>query len=410
MLNNKLIHNSIILLSNRPNVNGSALLLRVYSSLNASGGILCISNRRSSKRLGLHTRELSIGNGGLFVLARAGVRGVLRRTGGVGPSIVVTSSIRAVCSSEVDSTPNDVAGIGRITVTFVTGTGSRSVSMVLIKRVGGRNDVTNPGILRRVISTILDFRNSGGRACHVVHTGGGHCNSAGRVNIFRVASGKLHRITGPSRVLLTSHPASASNGYTIYAVRNAHPVITRVRTLIAPAAFPTPHHASGNVSCGHGCLVLTILRGQLNLHFSGGSFCLGIVNNLRVGRATSSLNVTLTLVSSLASAIVPSDLVTVNRLKLTKRYHNVTGIRLHIGRTTHLKFSATIVPTRGGGTIGMSKVRVVTLGGMCSLLGLLGGAGARKSVGGRGRNCWSGTCITFIYCSTFAIYHDLLFF
>ncbi len=173
-----------------------------------------------------------------------------------------------------------MARMHRYASTVVQLMGHLGVPTFLIKRMGGSNTVTNPGIVRRVISYILCFRKSERSDCHLLHYIGGHCNSAGRVNIFRVDSGNLRRIRGPSRVLLSNHPLGIDNTYITYGVRKAEPVLTRMRNLISPANFNGPHHVTANFSCGHLTLVLTILRGQTNCFFSGLSACIGIMKNL----------------------------------------------------------------------------------------------------------------------------------
>ncbi len=344
ILNNNVMGNSIILLDNSPKVKGSAVLLRIYGTINGSLDILCMSNRRSTIRVGVHTREVNIGNSGIGVVASASIRTMYRCVGSRGPSLIVVSSVRAVAITRLSSSTKDVIRIERDAGVLLHAKGDLRVPVFVMDRIGGNKSVTNPGIVRRVISAILCFRNRHGRTCEVLHTVGGHFNSAGRVNIFRVKSNKLVRIRGPSTRLLSNEVASISNKYVAYVVRNAEPVLSRIRTLMAAANFNGPHHASANFSCGHLDLVLTILRGHVKLCFSGLSTCLGVVNNVGVSRPTTSLTMTLTLISNVGSMPVSSGVITFNRVNLSNRMESISHTGTEIDRTTHLNFAGYVLP------------------------------------------------------------------
>ncbi len=96
MLNNNVMHKNLVLVNNSPNVKGSALLLRVYSRLKRGRGVLCVSNRRSRNRLGLHTSHLRITISALFILYRGSLSAILTAVRRRGPSVIVISSVRAV--------------------------------------------------------------------------------------------------------------------------------------------------------------------------------------------------------------------------------------------------------------------------------------------------------------------------
>lgn len=309
-------------------------------------------------------------------MTRGSISRVYNLVRGRGPSLIIVSSVRAVHYVSVSSSSNAIDRIGRDTTQLLTITGGRRVPVFVIKRIGGSNTVTNPGIVRRVISAILCFRNSGVLPCHVLQTTGGHCNSAGRLNVFSVAKRKLRRVRGPSRVLLRKHPLNISNGYITYAVRNDHPVLDRVRTLTAGAGFPTPHHTYDNCSCGHVGLLVTILRGHTKCFFNGLSICVGVIDNVALQSATYSLTIYLDVISSLLSYPIDSGLVTVNRINLNNRIHDIPGLRRHLQRTRQVNFRHTIIPgrdlTRLGPTscpnVGLMKTTCVsstvrTLGG-----------------------------------------------
>ncbi len=379
VLNNNLIRNSLILVKNRPNVKGSALSLRVplrYPGL----GALCIANRRDTGRIGLHTSHVNNSSSSYLVCDRALVRSVVTRTHSVVPSLVIISSIRAVFSQGIRSSPNSIARVGRATTVLLHFTGRANIPMVLVNRVAGRKDVTKPGVLRRVISIILRFRNSGHNSCHLLEDVGGHFNSASRLTIFRVAKGKLQRIDGPSRVLVPVRRRKLDKITIDTILSNAEPFLVRIRTLIDSTTCKAPRQDAANFSIHHLGVLLTILRGETKFGLDMGSIFLGVTKNLRIGNPTYSLTIVYTILSSRFSFTVRPSVYFTNRVKLDNRVEPITRIREQIIRTTHLNFEGVCISDfddlRNVSPRRLGSVRIVGITSIPSLYeGLFGSRG-----------------------------------
>lgn len=211
MLNNNIIPKDTVLVNNGPNTKGSALLLRALYGLTRRVGALCIANRRSLRRITVHTRHLNLPASGLGVLSRADVRRVYLVTRRRRPGLVMVSSVRIVRVTSMRSSPNDITRIHRATTCLAHFTGAHNITVIVIKRMAGSNSLTNPGILRRYVSYSILLSNSTSSHFHALHDRGGHFNTIGRLNIFTVARRKLHRIDGPSTVFLDHKSRIASN-------------------------------------------------------------------------------------------------------------------------------------------------------------------------------------------------------
>lgn len=346
ILNNNLIPNSLMLVNNRPNVKGSALILRAMLHVPREH-ILCVSNRRDTQRLGLHTSHLAATSDSYLVIYRASLRRVCMRVGGAGPSLIVVSSVRAVSARGVRSSPNDVTRMHRYSTSVLHFTGRARAPMLLVKRVGGRNDVTKPGILRRVMSTMLRFRNSRRCVCHVLQDVGGHFKDATRLNVCRVQRSKLQRIDGPSRLLLSRSRRNVDKMTVTSTVRKMHPFLVRARTLIDSTMCNGPRHSTAKFSLHHVGVLLTMLRGQMNFGLTRGSIFLGVTKKLGMGSPTVSLTIVDTVLSSGVSTSVRPRIYVTNRVKLSNRVHPMGQVRRHVNRTRGLKFGHVLLPGRG---------------------------------------------------------------
>lgn len=326
MLNNNVIPKDVALLNNRPNVKGDALALRAVLGVGREE-ILCIDNRRDTRRVGLETSELTGkrtvlgGNSaksttsmskvpprGTFsrvaVLYRARLRGVFSRVRRITPRLVIVSSVRAVTARDISDSPNSMSRIHRYTTSLLEFTGADNVPIVLVKRVGGRKALTNPGVLRRVISAIVRFRNSRRCVCHVLQDVGGQFKDASRLNVCRVLRKKLERIDGPSRLLLARSRSKLSNITVDTTVRNIHPFLIRARTLMDATTCKAPRHSTANFSRQELGVLLTIVRGQINFGLVTGSIFLGVTKNLQIASPTVSLDILTTMLDDGISATV----------------------------------------------------------------------------------------------------------
>lgn len=365
MLKNNLMPKSLILLNNRPKVNGSALILRAMLRL-PSGGMLCVSKRRDTQRLGLHTSHVPRGSSSYLVIYRASLRRVCIRVGGAQPSLIVVSSVRAVSARAVSSSPNDLMRMHRYSTSVLGFTGRAGAPIVLVNRVGGRKDVTNPGMLRRVMSAMLRFRNSRRCVCHVLHDVGGHFKDATRLNVCRVHRGNLHRIDGPSRLLLDRSRSKVDKITVTSTVRKIHPFLVRARTLIDSTMCKGPRHSTAKFSLQHVGVLLTMLRGQMKFGLTRGSIFLGVTNKLGIGSPTVSLSIVDTVLSDGVSARVRHSAYVTNRMKLDNRVQPMGHVRRHVKRTRGLNFGRVLVPGRGLRKVSASGlgVRVVPMEGM----------------------------------------------
>lgn len=357
MLNNNLMRKSLILVNNRPNVKGSALILRAMLHV-PRGHVLCISNRRDAHRLGLHTSHLADTSDSYLVMYRASLRRVCIRVGGVHPSVIVVSSVRAVSARALRSSPKDVTRMQRYSTSVLHFTGRARATIVLVKRVGGRKDVTNPGMLRRVISAMLRFRNSRRCVCHVLHDVGGHFKDATRLNVCRVQRSKLQRIDGPSRLLLDRSRRNVDNVTVTSTVRNVEPFLVRARTLIDDTMCNGPRHSTAKFSVHHVGVLLTMLRGHMNFGLTRGSIFLGVTNKLGIGSPTVSLTIVDSVLSDGVSATVRPRIYVTKRVNLSNRVHPIGHVRRHVKRTRGLKFGQFVLPGCGVRKLGAGGVGV----------------------------------------------------
>ncbi len=361
LLNNKLIGNDLILVNNRPNVNGSALILRITLGV-GNHHVLCTDNRRDTDRLGLHTRQLKSVRDRYCVIDRAHLRRVFTRIGAIRPRLLVISSMRAICARATSRDTNSVARIHRYSNTLLGFTGRDGVPIVVVNRVAGRNDVTNPGLLRRVISAILRFRNSHRGVCHVLQTHGGHFKDASRLTVCRVLNDKLHRIAGPDRLLLGRRSRSLDNITVSTVVRNIQPFLVRIRTLIKATTCNIPRHLSAKFSHNHVGVLLTILRGHTNFGLPRGSIFLGVTNKLHIDSPKVSLTIVTSMLSDGLSLPVSSDIYVANRINLDNRVHPIGHVRRHVSRTTGLNFEGVLVPRFGHRRlINGPRVRIINI-------------------------------------------------
>lgn len=366
MLKKKLIRNSLALVKKRPNVKGSALVLRAMLQL-ARGEVLCMSNRRDTHRLGLQTMHVPRPRGsGLLVTYRASLRRVFARVGGTTPSLIVVSSVRAVSARGVSSSPNDVIRMERYATSLLGFTGRANAPIVLVKRVGGRKDVTKPGMLRRVISAMLRFRKSRRCVCHVLHDVGGQFNDATRLKVCRVERSKLQRIDGPSRLLLARSRRNVDNITVTNTIRNMHPFLVRMRTLIDATTCKVPRHSTAKFSLHHVGVLLTMLRGHIKFGLTRGSIFLGVTKKLGIGSPTVSLTIVDTVLSDGVSTRVRTNMYVTKRMNLDNRVHPIGHVRRHVDRTRGLKFRQVLVPGRGLSNVsqGGVGVRLVPMEGM----------------------------------------------
>lgn len=388
------------LVTNRPNVNGSALLLRATNGVtetitrNRAVGttkenrssrqsskltsahtraMLCVSNRRSRTRIHLHTAHVGTIRPGLLLTTAASLTAMLNLVRRGGPTLTVISSTRAVISRRISNVSNNSARIQRITDTLVSATGALSVPIFLINRIAGSNSVTKPHALRRLISIIYRFRKSDRATLEVLETTGGHFNPASRIKYFSVDNRNVRRIASPTKLFLSkSNPRSTGstpirNAYIAFALSNRHDLPVRIRTLIAGSILPAPEHTIGNISPDHVTVLITILCQRDGLGLLSGSLCVSAVTKNRTGRPNSSLTVIKTLTDTTASGPVTHSAYTVKRVSLAKRIHPMPHVRCHLHRTTHLKFAATIVPPLHG-PIRISKLGLIRTDALTSTL------------------------------------------
>lgn len=355
ILKNKLMPKSLMLVNNRPNVKGSALILRAMLRVPRQE-VLCVSKRRDTERLGLHTSQLAQASDSYLVIYRASLRRVCMRVGGAHPSLMVVSSVRAVSARDVRSSPKDVTRIQRYSTSVLHFTGRARAPILLVKRVGGRNDVTKPGILRRVMSAMLRFRKSRRCVCHVLHDVGGHFKDATRLNVCRVHRSKLHRIDGPSRLLLSRSRRNVDKMTVTSTVRKMEPFLVRARTLIDSTICNGPRHSTAKFSVHHVGVLLTMLRGHIKFGLTRGSIFLGVTKKLGIGSPTVSLTIVDTVLSSGVSTTVRPRIYVTKRVKLSNRVHPMGQVRRHVNRTRGLKFGQFVLPGCG--------VRNVSAGGL----------------------------------------------
>ncbi|MFZ5791772.1 MAG: DNA repair protein RadA [Pseudomonadota bacterium] len=376
-----LVPGSALLIGGDPGIGKSTLLLQVSAALAKAGqgAVAYISGEEAVDQVRLRARRLGLGEAKVELAAATSVRDILASLEkGEAPAAVVIDSIQTMYVDTLDSAPGTVAQVRASAAELIRLAKRRGVALLLVGHVTKEGMIAGPRVLEHMVDTVLYFEGERGHQYRILRAVKNRYGPANEIGVFEMTDGGLAEVANPSRLFLAERRGEVSGTAVFAGLEGTRPLLVEIQALVAPSGLATPRRAAVGWDASRLAMVLAVLEARCGLAFSGRDVYLNVAGGLKIAEPAADLAVAAALVSALADAVVPDDMVVFGEVGLGGEVRRVSQPELRLREAAKLGFRKALLPAAGKGRGKAGEIETREIAHLTELVAMLAAAGERR--------------------------------
>ncbi len=366
-----LVRGSTVLVGGDPGIGKSTLLLQVAAALSGTARCVYISGEESVAQIRLRARRLGLGAPALELASATSLRDILTSLEeGEAPALAVIDSIQTMYVDTLDSAPGTVAQVRASAGELIRLAKRRDTTMFLVGHVTKEGLIAGPRVLEHMVDTVLYFEGERGHHFRILRAVKNRFGPTDEIGVFEMTDAGLAEVANPSALFLAERRADASGASVFAGIEGTRPLLVEIQALLAPSPLAAPRRAVVGWDSGRLAMVMAVLEARCGLSLGGRDVYLNVAGGLRIAEPAADLAVAAALVSSLADAPVPTDMVVFGEVGLSGEVRAVAQRDQRLKEAAKLGFARALTPRRmkaAAGPEGISVLEIAHLGDLLAL-------------------------------------------
>ena len=345
-----LVPASALLIGGDPGIGKSTLLLQASAALAKAkrGAVVYVSGEESIDQVRLRARRMGLAEAEVDLAAATSVRDIIAslEKGDV-PAAVIIDSIQTMYVDTLDSAPGTVAQVRSSAAELIRLAKRRGFALLLVGHVTKEGMIAGPRVLEHMVDTVLYFEGERGHQYRILRAVKNRFGPANEIGVFEMTDGGLAEVTNPSRLFLAERHGQVSGTAVFAGLEGTRPLLVEIQALVGPPGPATPRRAAVGWDGNRLAMVLAVLEARCGVVFAGRDVYLNVAGGLKIAEPAADLAVAAALVSALADAVVPEDMVVFGEIGLGGEVRRVSQPELRLREAAKLGFARALLPAQG---------------------------------------------------------------
>ena len=353
-----LVPASALLIGGDPGIGKSTLLLQASAALARAkrGRVAYVSGEESIDQVRLRARRMGLGEAEVDLAAATSVRDIMASLEkGEPPAAVIIDSIQTMYVDTLDSAPGTVAQVRSSAAELIRLAKQRGFALLLVGHVTKEGMIAGPRVLEHMVDTVLYFEGERGHHYRILRAVKNRFGPANEIGVFEMTDRGLSEVANPSRLFLAERHGQVSGTAVFAGLEGTRPLLVEIQALVGPPGPATPRRAAVGWDGNRLAMVLAVLEARCGVVFAGRDVYLNVAGGLKIAEPAADLAVAAALVSALADAVVPEDMVVFGEIGLGGEVRRVSQPELRLREAAKLGFAKALLPAQGKGAKGTPK-------------------------------------------------------
>jgi DNA repair protein RadA/Sms len=368
-----LVPASALLIGGDPGIGKSTLLLQASAALAKAGRgrVAYVSGEESIDQVRLRARRMGLGEAEVDLAAATSVRDIIaslekgqplsasptivEKDGRSPLAAVIIDSIQTMYVDTLDSAPGTVAQVRSSAAELIRLAKQRGFALLLVGHVTKEGMIAGPRVLEHMVDTVLYFEGERGHHYRILRAVKNRFGPANEIGVFEMTDRGLTEVANPSRLFLAERHGQVSGTAVFAGLEGTRPLLVEIQALVGPPGPATPRRAAVGWDGNRLAMVLAVLEARCGVAFGGRDVYLNVAGGLKIAEPAADLAVAAALVSALADAVVPEDMVVFGEIGLGGEVRRVSQPELRLREAAKLGFAKALLPAQGKGAKGTPK-------------------------------------------------------
>jgi len=353
-----LVPASALLIGGDPGIGKSTLLLQASAALGRAkrGRVAYVSGEESIDQVRLRARRMGLAEAEVDLAAATSVRDIIASLEkGQPPAAVIIDSIQTMYVDTLDSAPGTVAQVRSSAAELIRLAKQRGFALLLVGHVTKEGMIAGPRVLEHMVDTVLYFEGERGHHYRILRAVKNRFGPANEIGVFEMTDRGLSEVANPSRLFLAERHGQVSGTAVFAGLEGTRPLLVEIQALVGPPGPATPRRAAVGWDGNRLAMVLAVLEARCGVVFAGRDVYLNVAGGLKIAEPAADLAVAAALVSALADAVVPEDMVVFGEIGLGGEVRRVSQPELRLREAAKLGFARALLPAQGKAAKGTPK-------------------------------------------------------
>ena len=344
VLGGGIVKGSILLMSGDPGIGKSTMLLQICDYLGRGHSVLYVTGEESERQIKLRASRLGVTAENLEVMAETDMESICEYMRVNRPEIAIIDSIQTMNFSELNSSPGSVSQVRECTALLLRTCKPLEIPVFVVGHVTKVGGIAGPKVLEHIVDAVLYFEGDRSLNYRILRAVKNRYGATNEIGVFEMGELGLREVENPSMMLLSGRPLHVSGTCVACVMEGSRPILAEVQGLVSPTSFGVPRRMSTGFDYNRMALLMAVLEKRAGYYFNNMDAYVNIVGGLRLDEPSADLPVSISLVSSLKDAVVPSDVITFGEIGLAGEVRGVANAEARIAECARLGFKRCILP------------------------------------------------------------------
>jgi DNA repair protein RadA/Sms len=366
VLGGGLVAGSVVLIGGDPGIGKSTLLLQALASLGSRLSALYITGEESLQQVSLRAQRLGLADAALSLLTETSVERILAAAQRERPQVMVIDSVQTVHTELLQSAPGAVAQVRESAAQLVRYAKQTGTALVLVGHVTKEGALAGPRVLEHMVDSVLYFEGDPGNRYRLLRAVKNRFGAVNELGVFAMTERGLREVANPSAIFLSRHEEPVPGSVIMVTREGSRPLLVEIQALVDESQLANPRRVTLGLEQNRLSMLLAVLHRHGGIAMYDQDVYVNVVGGVRLGETGADLAVLLSVLSSLRSRPLPTDLIVFGEVGLAGEIRPVQAGQERLREAAKHGFRRAVVPkanTPGKGSIeGMEVLAVQRLG------------------------------------------------
>ena len=344
VLGGGLVPGSAILVGGHPGAGKSTLLLQTMSHLSDHMDALYVTGEESLQQVALRAKRLGLSAEKLKMFSETRLEAIEVTIQQMRPKVLVVDSIQVMSTDAIESAPGSVSQVRECAARLTRLAKQTGMVLFLVGHVTKEGAIAGPKVLEHMIDCSIMLEGSADTRYRTLR---GIKNRFGAVNelgVFAMLEKGLVEVKNPSAIFLSRGEDPMPGSAVTILWEGTRPLLVELQALVDESQGNYPKRVSLGLDQNRLSMLLAVLHRHGGVHLGDQDVFVNLVGGVKTSETSTDLATIASIMSSLRSRALPSDMVIFGELGLSGEVRPVPSGQERIHEAFKHGFKRALVP------------------------------------------------------------------
>ncbi|MCP5018456.1 MAG: DNA repair protein RadA [Ketobacter sp.] len=344
VLGGGLVEGSVVLIGGDPGIGKSTILLQTMTYLASQQAALYITGEESLQQVALRARRLDLPMDQLRLMSETSIENILATANKEKPRVMVVDSIQTVYSEGLSSAPGGVSQVRECAAALVRFAKQTGTALFLVGHVTKEGALAGPRVLEHMVDSVLYFEGEQDNRFRMIRAVKNRFGAVNELGVFAMTDKGLREVSNPSAIFLSRYDQPIPGSIVMVTREGSRPLLVEVQALVDDSQLGNPRRVAVGLDQNRLSMLLAVLHRHGGVATMGMDVFVNVVGGVKVLETGSDLAVLISVVSSLRSMALDSQLIVFGEVGLSGEIRPVPSGQERLREAAKHGFTRAIVP------------------------------------------------------------------